>query len=124
MINGQDYGSFVTGITAGGTGSVAAYGQAGDDLIQLVGGDDGQGHVVFPFLAALLGGDGNDTLDARAESREHHLLVAARPTRLPGRSFLSNFAVGVQIAAFRLGVERTMLVQDGAGAEMLRAVDS
>lgn len=52
VVNGQNLGSFAA------TGTVLAYGQDGNDLIQVTGGS-------FPRTVQFYGDAGNDTLDAR-----------------------------------------------------------
>jgi Ca2+-binding RTX toxin-like protein len=69
VVNGQDLGAFavsgVSGGGGGGAGSLIVYAQAGNDLVDLVGGDDGTGQLIFPNAALLFGGDGDDVLHAR-----------------------------------------------------------
>jgi Ca2+-binding RTX toxin-like protein len=64
LINGVDLGVFQAGIAGAYEGSVLVYGQAGNDVIELVGLEDGGGTPVFPHTALLSGGDGDDLLDA------------------------------------------------------------
>jgi Ca2+-binding RTX toxin-like protein len=62
VINSEEIGTFAVG---GGAGSVFVYGQAGNDHIELLTHEDGS---PFMYTTALYGGDGNDTLDARASN--------------------------------------------------------
>jgi hypothetical protein len=59
VVNGQDQGMFVP------TGQVVVYGQAGDDVIQVVPLSSGGGTVTLNLPVVLFGSDGNDVLDAR-----------------------------------------------------------
>ena len=66
-MNGQDQGTYTLGfLSGGGGGGVAVFAQAGNDIIEIVGADDGSGNIVFPHGLALFGDDGNDVLDASA----------------------------------------------------------
>jgi Ca2+-binding RTX toxin-like protein len=65
VMNGEDLGTFMLGVSGPDNGGVIVYAQAGDDLIELVGVDDGYGNVGFPNGVVLYGGDGNDVIDAR-----------------------------------------------------------
>jgi hypothetical protein len=78
VVNGQDQGTFVP------TGQVVVYGQAGNDVIQVVplNGDDGTTPLALPV--ALFGGDGDDTLDARAASGPGVLVGGAGNDNLYG----------------------------------------
>lgn len=58
VMNGQTIGTFAP------TGKVVVYGLAGDDTIQLLALPTENGRVAFGLSAILLGGTGNDTLDA------------------------------------------------------------
>lgn len=63
VVNGHDQGTFAP------TGKVVVYGQAGNDLIEVVpltAGDGSQVSLALPVM--LFGGEGDDTLDARGES--------------------------------------------------------
>jgi chitinase len=63
VLNGLDLGTFVP------TGKVVVYGQAGNDLIEVVpltAGDGSTTPLAVPVM--LFGGDGDDTLDARGAS--------------------------------------------------------
>jgi PKD repeat protein len=63
VVNGQDQGTFVP------TGKVVAYGQAGNDLIEVVAGTAVDGSPVpLALPVVMFGGTGDDTLDARGAS--------------------------------------------------------
>jgi hypothetical protein len=62
VLNGQDQGTFVP------TGQVVVYGQAGNDVIQIVALQANGGTTPLALPAVLFAGNGNDTLDARGAS--------------------------------------------------------
>jgi Ca2+-binding RTX toxin-like protein len=78
VVNAQDLGAFALG-----SGSVTVYGQAGNDHITLLASDDGS---AFPYAATLLGGDGNDVLDASASAAQAVLVGGAGDDVLLGGS--------------------------------------
>src|SRR5262249_25233769 len=60
ILNGQDLGTFAV------TGKIVVYGQAGNDLIEVVPFTTAEGGTVsLAQPVVLFGGDGDDTLDAR-----------------------------------------------------------
>jgi Ca2+-binding RTX toxin-like protein len=65
-------------------GLVVAYGQAGDDRIQLVGLETAGGTAPFIVPAFLFGGDGDDSLDAQDSAANNVLVGGAGNDRLQG----------------------------------------
>jgi hypothetical protein len=80
VINGQDQGTFVP------TGQVVVYGQAGNDLIQVVPLTSGGNVILLNLPVVMFGGDGNDTLDARGVSGPTVLVGGAGSNTLYGGS--------------------------------------
>jgi PKD repeat protein len=106
VVNGQDLGTFTTGVTAPGAGPVIVHGQTGDDQITLVGDVGG----TFPITAALFGGDGNDTLDAVASNRASVLVGGAGDDSLLGGSGRDILIGGVGADTLRGGAGDDVLV--------------
>jgi len=59
VVNGQDQGTFVP------TGHVIVYGQAGNDLIEVVPLVTANGNIMLSVPVVMIAGNGNNTLDAR-----------------------------------------------------------
>jgi uncharacterized delta-60 repeat protein len=77
-INGIDEGVFHP------TSEIVVYGQAGDDVIQVNNARIGHHKVDIAVPAALFGGDGNDTLDARGSAADDILVGGAGSDLLYG----------------------------------------